>query len=227
MEIVRCNSPSETAGKTISEALRRHGEKQILLLLSGGSALSILEHVDKDVLGSRVTITTLDERFSSDSAINNFAQIEATDFYANASRCGVQAISTRVDATDTLEECGKRFEKSLREWRIKNTDGVMLATMGVGEDGHTAGIFPGTRNADFSSDAWVISYVLPKAVNVYHERITVTYTFLRTQITEAVVYAVGEKKRQVIAQVVNQPCELEKLPICIVNELTSVTLITD
>lgn len=226
MEIVRCNTPSETVGKAVSDALRRHSDKQILLLLSGGSALSMLEYVDRGVLGPHVTITTLDERFSSDPAINNFAQIEVTDFYADACRCGVQAIVTRVEATDSLEESGKCFEKSLREWRMKNPDGVILTTMGVGEDGHTAGIFPGTHDVDFSSDAWVVSYVVPKTVNSHQERITVSYTFLRTQVAEVFLYATGKKKQIVIEKIENF-CSVEQMPVCIVNQLPAVTFITD
>lgn len=227
MEIVICSNPSETAGEVISEALRRHRNTAILLLLSGGSALSILEHIDNDVLGPHVTITTLDERFSADPTINNFAQIEVTDFYTNARARGAQAIATRIQESDTLGESGKRFENSLREWRMNNPDGVMLATMGVGEDGHTAGIFPGDFETDFSGDDWVVSYVVPETINPYRERITVTYTFLRTQLAEVVVYAVGEKKKSVIADITTPLNTVEKLPISIVNELPVVTIVTD
>lgn len=66
--------------------------------------------------------------------------------------------------------------------------------MGIGQDGHTAGIFPGDHGFDFDGDVWVVGYFVPKEVNQYQERVTVTNTYLQTEIAQAIVYAVGEEK---------------------------------
>ncbi len=227
MEVTTSSTPAVTAGALLSAALRRYHDKPVLLMLSGGSAFALLEYVDETVLGPQVMITTLDERFATDPAVNNFAQLSTTDFFRKAAACGAQSISTMAAAVETLEEAGERFDLALTVWREQNPDGVVLATMGIGPDGHTAGIFPGEYNVNFSGQDWVVAYQVPKAVNPYPERITVTYTFLREQLTEAIVYAVGAEKSVIIKQLQQGSCDLDQMPACIVRELPSAIVVTD
>lgn len=227
MQCIRSDSAAKTAGEQLTTQLNHYREQPILLMLSGGSAWSLLEYVSPDVLGPHITITTLDERFSTDVTINNFAQLSTTQFYAQARAKGVAEISTLIEAGDTLVGAGQRFETALRAWRIKYPDGVVLATVGVGPDGHTAGIFPGAYEIEFSDTDWVVAYVVPKSINQYPERITVTYTFLRTQLTEAVLFISGSEKKHLIDSLLSSTCELQTMPACILTELAMVTLVTD
>ncbi len=226
MEVVVSSTPAQDAGAYLSQALARHRESPVLLLLSGGSALALLEHVDPAVLGPHLTLTTLDERYSSDPSASNFSQIVATDFYAAAQAAGVECIDSTFMPGEILEVVGARFETALHSWHVTHPQGVVVATLGIGLDGHTAGIFPGPQPVDFAGPQWVASYSLsPGTVNRYRERITVTYTYLRSHLTEAIVYAVGPEKRKIIDTLAISAGMLERTPAAIIVELPSAVVV--
>lgn len=227
MDIKRSTTPAVTAGEELSEILEHYQDKPTLLLLSGGSALSILDHISETALGSQLAITTLDERFSTDPDVNNFTQIKATAFYRRAKDQGVSMIDTSVTETDTLKEAGRRFETELRDWRRENPDGIIIATMGVGIDGHTAGIFPNAYSEFFSGDSWVVAYEVPKSVNPHTKRITVTSRFLLEQVAHAVGFIVGDEKKSVLENLQKDSCAHREIPACVMREMKSVTVITN
>jgi|AntRauTorckE6833_2_1112554.scaffolds.fasta_scaffold05760_5 6-phosphogluconolactonase/glucosamine-6-phosphate isomerase/deaminase len=227
MEVISSTTPAVSAGEELSNRLERFSDRPILLLLSGGSALHILDHISQTVLGPNLTISTLDERFSTEPTVNNFTQIQQSAFYGRAVEHGVSAIDTSIAPADTLRGAGERFEKALQNWHAKHPDGVMLATMGVGADGHTAGIFPGSHTVDFSGEEWVVAYEVPESANPHQQRITVTYTFLQTQVAEVLVYVTGSDKQSVIQDMQSSSCTLETMPACIIPTLNQVTLVTD
>jgi len=227
MEIIGSQNPAVTAADQLNEVLASHTAQPVLLMLSGGSALKILEHVDVTLLGPHVTITTLDERFSTEPTINNFAQIAATDFYKKAVAQGVQAISTIVENDETLSEAGKRFDAALHHWRASYRDGVIIATMGVGSDGHTAGIFPHQPHFDFETTDWVVSYEMPSEVNLHTMRITITPSFLKTQASHAVCLITGEEKRNVLQSIRSDDCAFVDMPACVMRDMSLVTIVTN
>jgi len=47
-----------------------------------------------------------------------------------------------------LEKLAHRYESSLFEWAKKHPEGKIIATMGIGFDGHTAGIMPYPENPE-------------------------------------------------------------------------------
>lgn len=230
MEIIETKSPSEDAGKALSEALLQHKEGSILLMLSGGSAFTILDFVSPDVLGSHVTVTVLDERYSTNPKINNFTQLEQTDFYQTCIERGAHIISTKVREGESMEELRDRFDAALHEWKEQNKDGVILATMGIGSDGHTAGIFPGEHGVDFNGSDWVVGYSVPKEVNEYTDRVTVTSTFLCECVHKAIVLVAGKEKVQLIRELntENQHMDEEyRKPMRVLLTMRDVILYTD
>jgi len=226
MEVILTENPKEKAGQALTAALRRHAGKPILLMVSGGSAFSLLDFVEPSVLGPQLTLTVLDERFSSDPAINNFAQLEQSDFYQTSIKRGVKTIPTKVLVGDSLQSLRNRFDTALHTWKEQNEDGVIMATMGIGSDGHTAGILPGEHEVDFNGDAWVVGYSVPKEVNQYTERVTVTNTFLRSQVTSAIAYAVGHDKYQLVQKIQSTDASVQEMPACIFKEMASFALFT-
>jgi 6-phosphogluconolactonase/glucosamine-6-phosphate isomerase/deaminase len=227
MEIIATKNPAQVAGESLARLLQQYHDMPILLLLSGGSALAMLSHVPYEVLSSNITLTVLDERFSTNPSINNFAQLETTDFFKKAMGRKVSVISTKIKQNESLLQAGERFAAALHVWRAQHENGVVLATMGIGADGHTAGIFPNTEAVDFSAASWVVSYVVPPEVNQFQERITVTYTFLKDEVTAVVGYVVGIEKQAVIAKLQQTMCPLSEMPACILRELKAVQLVTD
>ena len=225
MELVTSIHPAEAAGQLLTDALLRL-TGPVLLLVSGGSALQLLDFVTETTLNSRVTLSVLDERFSTDPMINNFAQLEQTAFFAAAIARGVAIISTKVTPLDSLVILRDRFDSALRAWRTTHPKGVIIATMGIGPDGHTAGIFPGDYGVTWTGDAWIVGYSVPCTVNSNPNRVSVTDTFLTTQVNEAIVYAVGPLKQALISQLQNGICDRTCLPMCVIRQMRHVTIVS-
>jgi len=227
MHIITDATPAITAATQLDQVVSMYAERPLLLMLSGGSALTILEHVNVSLLGPHVTITTLDERFSMDPAVNNFAQIAATHFYRKAVEQGVQTIATVVGTDETLSEAGERFDTALHHWKESQRDGAVVTTMGVGADGHTAGIFPHQPGLDTETADWVVAYEVPPSVNPYTMRITVTPTFLKTQVAQAICLITGKEKRNVLQRMQRADCALTDMPACVMHDMPLVTVVTD
>lgn len=226
MEIITTDKPKEEASKALSDSLRAYAGRPILLMVSGGSAFSLLDLVDTSVLGPHVTLTVLDERLSSNNAVNNFAQLEQTKFFASCALAGVRTISTKVLLKETLQDLQHRFDKALHDWKEQHTNGVILVTMGIGADGHTAGIFPGAQEVDFNDEDWTVGYALPKDINPYAYRVTVTYAFLRDCVDEAIVYAAGPEKSLVVNTLQLNASSLQTFPAAIFKEMLQLRVFT-
>ena len=72
------------ASAALHDALRKSSACPVLFLVSGGSTLSLVHTIDVALVKSNWTFGVLDERYSTDPSINNFAQVAATPFYAKA-----------------------------------------------------------------------------------------------------------------------------------------------
>jgi 6-phosphogluconolactonase/glucosamine-6-phosphate isomerase/deaminase len=227
MNINRSGDPEHEAGKALGALLLLHADSPILLLVSGGSALGLLAHVSKDVLGSHITLGVLDERCTDDMSSRNYTQLAVTEFFARALLRGVHSLPILDEAHNTDVDAEFRFEQRLRHWKEENPAGQIVVTMGIGVDGHTAGIFPDVPDVTFDSLDWVVSYHLPENINPFTHRITVTYTFLLSVVDAVIVLAKGEDKTAIVERIINKSVSLDTTPAAILNELPSVSLFTD
>jgi 6-phosphogluconolactonase/glucosamine-6-phosphate isomerase/deaminase len=230
MEIITTASPETDAAAALSKLLRNNVTVPILLMLSGGSALGWLSKVDVTVLDERMTITTLDERFSTDPAVNNFLQLQQTPFFLSAQDRGVHVVPTSVTEFDTIEAATSRFELALKSWKAAYPHGMIFATMGIGADGHVAGILPEKIQLLSSDDSWVKGYHSAIATSPYKDRITVTGTFLRECVHEAIVVVVGDTKKSVILELADYQrglTQVEKKPMAVLLEMKHVEVYTD
>lgn len=223
MEVIATTSPKEDAGKALGALLEAHKNKQILLMLSGGSAFTILDFVPLTVLGPHITITVLDERYSANPRVNNFALLEQTNFYKTSIEQGVNHISTKVLTGETMDDLRDRFDTALHTWKEQNTDGIVIATVGIGADGHIAGIFPGEHEVDFNGNAWVVVYSVPREVNEYTDRVTVTNTFLKNMVDFAIGYLDRDKKPEVVSRLISDNSSSD-LPMNVLRTLKTVRL---
>lgn len=227
MEVRYSDNPHMVAAQALSRLLEQYANVPILLLVSGGSALAFLEAVESSALGDHITVSVLDERFVSDQQSHNFSQLESTHFYQAILTAGGTSISTKVLGGDCLATWAARFADGLRDWRQKQKQGVVLVTMGVGNDGHTAGLFPNEEAKTVWSDEWVTAYQLPESVNQFTDRLSVTGTFLREQVAGGVAFVIGEEKRLVLNRLQTTIKAEATLPAGILYELSDMTLVTD
>lgn len=224
---------NEAAILELNKALNvaKSKNQNVLLLFSGGSALVLLDKIDFKNLSSKITISVLDERYSQDQNINNMFQIMATNFYQKAKEKGCLFIDTRVKNEENMGDLAERFDKSLQVWFKTYPQGIVIATLGIGSDGHISGIMPYPEDPIrfdkiFNQKNLVTAYDAGNK-NPYSQRVTTTMTFLR-KINLAIVYAVGENKLNALKKIKTEG-SLADTPARILNELkdSKVFLFTD
>ena len=173
-------------------------ENGVLLMLSGGSAIEILDELEVNSFDNRVTITTLDERFSTKPEDSNFLAITKTEFYRKCKQNGCNFIDTNVTAYDELQNFAKFWEKQLQNWHVRHPYGKVIIVQGIGDDGHTAGILPMHKDSNtFKSmfqdtSKWVVGYRYSH-VTKYPERVTVTLNFLLSKVDYSFVWSIDDE----------------------------------
>ena len=188
-------TPAVDAGVYIQEKIQEHKDSPILFLVSGGSSFSILEHISESVLNASITIAITDERYTDDQNGNNFSLLTKTAFYKKASAQGVQFIHSLKMEGESHVQFTDRIENKLREFRNTHPNAYGLGIFGIGEDGHTAGIFPASENEfieRYEVDSYYVSLVQKE--NTYPKRSTVTPLFIEEVLNDIVMFAVGSNK---------------------------------
>jgi len=225
--------PLEEATTQLNTLLRDSNGKDILLLLSGGSALTLVEHIDVSLLGKHVTISVLDERWTYEEKNSNFAQLIARPFWHKALETGVSFIDPRPHEPEDLYDTAKRFDLALKHWHVTHRDGVVIATMGIGADGHTAGVLPMPEDPETFKTLFehtttcVRGYTVPKEKNPHTKRMTVTLTYLRRHVDHAVVYVVGEEKREALERAQASTHNLAETPAQVLHRIPDGQVYTD
>ncbi len=119
------------------------------------------------------------------------------------------------------ESLAEYFETMLTDWQNKNPSGEIVATLGVGSDGHTSGIMPFPENRKlfeqlFESKKFVVAYDA-FGKNSFPKRITTTISFLR-KLKIAWCFITGESKADVYFRMYKEII-LNEMPAQIIKEL--------
>ncbi len=227
MKVIRTNTPAIDAGRELSGLLLANTITPLLILVSGGSAVSVIEHCDTTLMGEHITLGLIDERFSKDPADLNKILLETSDFFTEGVKYGANTFDLSMEDKESSTAAAERFEDQLRAWINRYPQGKIFAVLGIGEDGHTAGIMPGLHDVDFSGSKLAVAYTIDKKVSMHTDRITVTLTFLRTYVDEAIAYAVGPKKQKAINTLLADDADITKTPATVFKQMKSVKLFTD
>jgi 6-phosphogluconolactonase/glucosamine-6-phosphate isomerase/deaminase len=221
-------NPAQSAGEHLESLFLR--DIPTLFLASGGSALAILDYIDPAVLPNDSCVGVLDERFSLDPAVNNFAQVLASPFGEKLQDQEVELINTTIRQTDTLAALADRFNEALSHWLENHPTGQVIATVGIGTDGHIAGLMPTETAAQFkrrfSGEKLATGYEVPPAVNQYTKRVTTTPAFFTHRLDRAVVFATGAKKQAVLETLVSKNVPIHKTPAQLLKQV-DITIFTD
>src|SRR5690242_14565861 len=178
---------------------------KVLWLLSGGSNIAIeleviarLEHA----MSQNLRVSMIDERFVPEaSPDSNWGQLKQRGLSAKRATL----VPPIVDFNVTLDEAADDFAKRLQE-SVEWAD-VVIGQFGIGADGHTAGILPGSAGVDEHTKT-VIGYEGPD-----YKRLTTTPAFF-DHIDLAICVALGKNKVPVIERmpsdisVADQPAQL-------------------
>jgi len=190
--------------------------QRFTLALSGGSAMTLLAQGLESMPSSQAAdwlswhIYWVDERcVSLTHPDSNFAAAHGIWL----SHCPIPSDQIHViDDTLSPEEAAEAYAADLsRSFQL--SDGVMpqfdLVLLGVGEDGHTASLFPGGSALEETS-RWVVA--VPNAPKPPPNRISMTLPVIN-HAREVAVVAVGAGKEPVMTRVREQDVTKPLLPI--------------
>lgn len=109
----------------------------------------------------------------------------------------------RIEAEFDANIAAERYEQALREFfNLKTNDAPRfdLILLGMGDDGHTASLFPGTAALEESSRLVVANRV----EKFQTDRITFTLRVLNAAAEDLIIIA-GDNKAEVISHIVHSP----------------------
>ncbi|TEU05453.1 MAG: 6-phosphogluconolactonase, partial [Candidatus Aminicenantes bacterium] len=192
---------AERIVETARVAIEEH--RQYTMALSGGKTPELLYSLLASEFSERMGWNSIhlfwgDERFvPQDHPDSNFRMA----YHAWISKVPIprQNIHRIPTETETPEEAARSYEKTLKEFfnppdnkSIPAFDAILL---GVGTDGHTASLFPGSRVLGEKS-RWVVSVEAPPSV-FPKKRITLTLPLINNS-REVFFFAFGDEKKNVL-----------------------------
>ncbi|MEI7682794.1 MAG: 6-phosphogluconolactonase [Candidatus Saccharibacteria bacterium] len=206
-EIVVDYLTGQIMGK-LSEGLK------VLWLVSGGSAVTIAAAVSQKLRGNdltNLTVTLTDERFGPvGHKDSNWQQLHLANFHLPG------ATMVPVLHGHSLAETTSEFANNLQ--RFCQGASYCIGFFGMGPDGHTAGILPGSSAV--TSAEWAASYHAPGFT-----RVTMTPLAIAA-LKEAVVYAMGKSKQAALEGLL-QDINFDKEPAQALKQVTKLTIFND
>jgi len=181
---------------------RLAAKQTVLWLLSGGSAISVAVEAASHVISdtSKLTVGLIDERYGPPAhSDSNWYQLESAGFKVTGAK--MKPMITGLDVEQTADSYN-HFIKSAANYDYR------IGLLGIGTDGHIAGILPGSP-----------ALVSSKFVDFYqgpdYQRVTLTAKGL-DRLDKVVVYAAGDGKKTALENLVRnlepsqQPAQLLK-----------------
>lgn len=221
-----CQKPASEAALKLQSLLE--DDRPTLFLSAGGSSLQVLDELDDATNWQRVTVTILDERVTGKSSNRNFYQLQQIPA-VQKHKSTIEFIDPLSDPSIKPAEAGKQFANKLTQWQDTHESGQIIATVGIGEDGHIAGMIPTNEQVfqtRFRSAALAVGYEDDSLDNEFTKRITVTMTFLSDCLDQAIGYAAGNSKCSVLAELITSQANVWDRPAEILKQ-TPTNLYTD
>lgn len=215
--------------------------RPLVLFVSGGSAIDIYTHFARSLGGrtsdvSFLTIAQVDERFQHTQDTprvcstpvgwrdqSNAQAIEKTGLW---NVCGEKNISYHIIFQEgTLEEAANEYNETMKSFGFaQDKEFYKIALLGIGEDGHIAGLLPGYEKV-WNVNSYAVGY---NNSGKYPQRISLTPKALRL-MNMSIIYAKGAKKQKVLKELLdrNNRKNLDDFPAGIFREIENVHLFTD
>lgn len=216
-------STQDTASAVHAAAsyMQRHlsNNEPVLWLTSGGSSVApqvaIINQLITNVADKLANLTVLpvDERYGEPGhASSNTAQMRAAGFKSD------RAVWRDVLSGHTLEQTILEYAKFAEDAFAQAR--VVVATLGMGADAHTAGLLPGSP-AVMDMTSTVVGYTWSD-----YDRLTLGVPML-LRINRALVLAYGEPKREALERLQANVDTFEDMPAKLLYDLPDVTVYND
>jgi 6-phosphogluconolactonase/glucosamine-6-phosphate isomerase/deaminase len=201
---------AELLAKSLSAQLKTG--RRVLWLISGGSVINLATIAAKKLTHhnlDNLSVSLIDERYGPPGhKDSNWRQLMAAGFSLPGAQLYPILINKNIEATTSeFDDFIKHTENSYK-----------IGLLGVGVDGHTAGLLPGSpalssdRYADYyqGPDFWRIS-LTPKAL---------------VTLDEALVFALGQSKAQALADL-QKDLPISRQPAQIIKQIPKVAVYND
>ena len=208
------NSLSTEVSERLASAIANHG-KATLILSGGRTPMGFFHQLSQQVLDwSKVTVTLADERWVDNDHQDSNEKLVRENLLINQAHCA-QFLSLK-----NSEETAVDGEAAL-EAELSKYGQFTVVILGMGDDGHTASLFPGATalaaGLDLDSGRSCIAVTPTEAP---HERISMTLPRLLN--TESlIIHISGENKQNVLDKAL-AGSNVEELPIRSVLQQTQV-----
>lgn len=193
-----------------------HGER-VVWLIPGGSGIVAATKIAKRLSDggadlTKLSVTLTDERFGAvGHEDENWQQLLDAGFSLPGAR------TYRILNGASLDDTAEAFADTLDDW-LHHAD-YTIGMFGIGTDGHIAGIKP--HSPAISCEDWTCGYKWDD-----YTRITAT-THAIIELDEAVAYAVGSEKSEVLHDLLEEDLPIDDQPAQILKQVTSSTVFTD
>jgi 6-phosphogluconolactonase len=116
---------------------------------------------------------------------------------------------------EAAKEYGQMLKEKFGGPTIEDGGGLDVILLGMGEDGHTASLFPGTAAVSETKHRCVANYA-EKSTTGKSWRLTLTAAFMNRS-REVIVLVAGTAKAKVLAEVLEGPRDPQRLPIQLIQ----------
>jgi len=192
--------------------------------LSGGKTpLPIYNKLSQNInksIADKSHIFTVDERFvPHDNTESNSKNIREamSDFFSGTEACFYPVKTEGI----TPKQSAASYEKSIINFFGKNNKTKIpsfdLTVLGVGEDGHTASLFPGT--SDLNEESKLV--INTNAPGKKHPRITMTFPLINCS-KNIIIIITGKNKAKIAKSVIED--NEKKYPASYIGSLTGATV---
>ena len=213
-------SVASAVSEIITRAIQRNN--RCTIALAGGSTPKRLYTVlasdpyRNEIPWDRLHLFLGDERYvPDDHPDSNFRMVrEALLDHVNVPESQVYPVPTYLDAASAAAEYEKLIRKTF-EVTYGSVPVFDLVLLGIGGDGHTASLFPGTQALDVH-DRLVVDNDVPQQDST---RITFTIPLLQAAAS-TILLATGDDKADAISRAVNGAPNLQETPSQLLRSAT-------
>jgi 6-phosphogluconolactonase/glucosamine-6-phosphate isomerase/deaminase len=153
-----------------------------------------------------------------------------SDFYHDLPEENIGLIASLPLSGEDHQSFAKRMSDAYEAFLHAYPNAYALGIFGIGEDGHTAGIFPGPEKEFLQSYRKTEEYCIPVVhlQSRYPQRISVTPAFIEDVLDEVVLFAVGTNKcENILDYMFNRTFEEYQVPALIPASHPQSILFTD